>query len=174
MENRELRKEEPRELRTSNDFYEDRDIADLRVDMTPLDVPDEVKKLLKRRGLVYRWIRIAVRGNETESASYVAARKRQGWEFLRPEKFPFWEAPPQATSKSYGNIISVGDVALMINSERNVNKLIEMVNEKTSNLERGIANQLGKLQDKRMPIIDESHSTVTTGGGGRKVKFEED
>ena len=174
MENRELRNEEPRELRPSNDFYEDRDITDLRVDITPLDVPEDVQKLLKRRDLVWRWIRIAVRGNETESASYVAARKRQGWEFLRPEKFPFWEAPPQVASKSYGNLISVGDVALMINSKKNVDKLEELNSEKTRNLERGIANQLGKLQDKRMPIIDESHSTVTTGGGGRKVKFEED
>lgn len=117
-------------------------------------------------GYVYRWIRVAVKGKD--DVENISRAKRMSWEFVRPDEVEGLNMP----LRNYGTLegyVGVGDVALAKLPADIAEARQELVIQKSRDLMNAVNHNLNQVDDKRMPIFNDSTSRT---GRGKEARFE--
>ena len=113
-------------------------------------------------GFVHRWIRESVMGYDDKKN--LSARLREGFELVRADEYPDFEAPTIQDGKHAG-VIGVGGLVLArfpdeIREQRN-----DYYRERTRDQMTAVDNDLMREQHPSMPIENNRQSRVTFGRG---------
>ena len=134
-----------------------------------LAIPEEVSARFLNQGMVLRWIRVQLRG--ADDYQNVGKRQRDGWVFVTPD-----EVPEMSTSSivkeggRYAGTVVRGDVALAKMPEGRAIARREHYENKANELMNAVNSQLMSNNDSRMPIYNNSKSTVSRG---KSPKFQD-
>ena len=122
-----------------------------------LDAPDPPE------GYVHRWIRSEVRG--FDDRKNVSARMREGWELVRKEEYPDFEAPTIDGGK-YEGVFGVGGLLLARIPKEIVGERSDYFRRQNVDAMQAVDNDLFKeTQHHSMAIQNpERQSRVTFGG----------
>jgi hypothetical protein len=112
-------------------------------------------------GFVHRWIRVAMRGEEDKMN--VHSKLREGWEPVRADEYPKYEAPVIDDGK-YQGVIGQGGLMLCRMPEETVNERNEYYGGRTREQMTAVDQDLMKEQHPSMPITNSRQSRVTFGG----------
>lgn len=112
-------------------------------------------------GYVHRWIRASVMGFDDKKN--LSARVREGFELVRADEYPDFEAPTIQDGRHAG-VIGVGGLVLArfpveTREERNA-----YYGKRTQDQLKAVDNDLMREQHPSMPISNERQSRVTFGG----------
>lgn len=112
-------------------------------------------------GYVHRWIRASVMGFDDKKN--LSARVREGFELVRADEYPDFEAPTIQDGRHAG-VIGVGGLVLArfpveTRDERNA-----YYGKRTQDQLKAVDNDLMREQHPSMPISNERQSRVTFGG----------
>ena len=114
-------------------------------------------------GFVHRWIRAEVRG--VDDRKNVSARMREGWELVRKEEYPEFEAPTVDTG-TYEGVFGVGGLLLARIPVEIVAERKDYFGKMSSDAMTAVDNDLMKETQHHSMAIQkpERHSRVTFGG----------
>ena len=114
-------------------------------------------------GYTHRWIRAEVRG--FDDRKNISARLREGWELVRKEEYPNFEAPTMDSGR-YEGIFGVGGLLLARILEEIVEERREYFDQMTEDAMRAVDNDLLKETQHHSMAIQkpERQSRVTFGG----------
>ena len=112
-------------------------------------------------GFVHRWIRTAIRGEDDKGN--VHSRLREGWEPVRADEYPDFEAPTIEDGK-YQGVIGNGGLMLCRIPIETVDERTEYFRDQTRNQMRDVDENLMREQHPSMPISQDRQSRVTFGG----------
>ena len=112
-------------------------------------------------GVIHRWIRTAIRGEDDKMNMH--ARLREGWELVRAEEYPDFDAPTIDEGKHAG-VIGVGGLVLARIPEETVDQRTEYYRDRTRDQMVAVAQDLMREQHPSMPINNERQSRVSFGG----------
>ena len=115
-------------------------------------------------GYVHRWIRVAMRGEEDKMN--VHAKLREGWEPVRADEYPNYEAPVIDDGK-YQGVIGQGGLMLCRIPEETAHERNEYYGGRTREQMTAVDQDLMKEQHPSMPINSSRQSRVTFGGRER-------
>jgi hypothetical protein len=135
-----------------------------------LDVPEEVETRFLDLGIKLGWLRIYINGEEDYKA--VGKKINEGWEFVTASEIPeltIGYGYNKATDR-FENCIIRGDVALAKIPLSNWNARKDRGMKRNKEMNDAINARLMSMQDRRMPISNNSKSRVTTGK--RPVSFD--
>jgi|TARA_R100001480_G_scaffold29543_1_gene40138 hypothetical protein len=135
-----------------------------------LDIPEEVQTKFLDLGIKLGWLRIYLNGEEDYKA--VGKKINEGWEFVTSEEVPEMTVG-YGYSKStdrFENCIVRGDVALAKIPLSNWQERKDRGIQRNKDMNDAINARLMSMQDRRMPISDNSKSRVTVGQ--RPVSFD--
>lgn len=112
-------------------------------------------------GYVHRWVRASVMGFDDKKN--LSARVREGFELVRADEYPDFEAPTIQDGRHAG-VIGVGGLVLArfpveTREERNA-----YYGKRTQDQLKAVDNDLMREQHPSMPISNERQSRVTFGG----------
>ena len=125
-----------------------------------LDAPDPPE------GFVHRWIRSEVRG--FDDRKNVSARMREGWELVRKEEYPEFEAPT-VDSGTYEGVFGVGGLLLARIPIEIVEERKDYFGKMSSDAMTAVDNDLMKeTQHHSMAIQKPERQSRVTFGGPRK------
>ena len=122
-----------------------------------LDAPDPPD------GFVHRWIRAEVRG--FDDRKNVSARIREGWELVRKEEYPEFEAPT-VDSGRYEGVFGVGGLLLARIPVEIVDERTDYFLQRNAEAMQAVDNDLMKETQHHSMAIQkpERQSRVTFGG----------
>jgi hypothetical protein len=122
-----------------------------------LDAPDPPQ------GYVHRWIRSEVRG--FDDRKNVSARMREGWELVRKEEYPEFEAPTIDDGK-YEGVFGVGGLLLARIPVEVVEERRQYFGQQNADAMQAVDNDLFKENQHHSMAIQkpERQSRVTFGG----------
>ena len=134
-----------------------------------LDIPNYIETEFLDQGFKLGWLRITINGDEDHKA--VGKKINEGWEFVTAKEVPDMTVG-YGYSKQEGrfeNCIIRGDVALAkipmdIYTSRKQKGL-----DRNREMNEAVDQRLMSMQDRRMPISNNSNSRVTVGN---KPKFD--
>ena len=114
-------------------------------------------------GYKHRWIRAEVRG--FDDRKNVSARLREGWELVRKDEYPNFEAPTMDSGR-YEGVFGVGGLLLARIPEEIVEERREYFDQMTEDAMRAVDNDLWKETQHHSMAIQkpERQSRVTFGG----------
>jgi|TARA_R110002020_G_scaffold242_2_gene1338 hypothetical protein len=114
-------------------------------------------------GFVHRWIRSEVRG--FDDRKNISARMREGWELVRKEEYPDFEAPTIDSGK-YEGVFGVGGLLLARIPEEIVGERTSYFRRQNSDAMQAVDNDLFKENQHHSMAIQkpERQSRVTFGG----------
>jgi hypothetical protein len=115
-------------------------------------------------GFVHRWIRVSMRGEEDKMN--VNSKLREGWEPVRKDEYPEYEAPTIDGGR-YEGIIGQGGLMLCRIPEETVAERTAYYGGRTREQMTAVDQDLMKEQHPSMPIQNNRQSRVTFGGRGR-------
>jgi hypothetical protein len=117
-------------------------------------------------GFVYRWLRVAIRGED--DIQNISRRMREGWAFVKPSELPaeFANLPIRDYGKMNG-IVGIDDVALGKLPRNVAEARQELVELQAAEMAQAVDADLMRNNDTRMPISNESKSTVRRGRSAR-------
>ena len=115
-------------------------------------------------GYVHRWIRVAMRGEEDKMN--VNAKLREGWEPVRKDEYPDYEAPTIYDGR-YEGVIGQGGLMLCHIPEETARERNEYYGGRTREQMVAVDQDLMKEQHPSMPITNSRQSRVTFGGRER-------
>ena len=115
-------------------------------------------------GYVHRWIRVAMRGEEDKIN--VHAKLRVGWEPVRLDEYPDYEAPVIDDGK-YEGVIGQGGLMLCRIPIETVNERTAHYGGRTREQMVAVDEDLMRDQHPSMPITNDRQSRVTFGGRER-------
>ena len=114
-------------------------------------------------GFVHRWIRESVMGYDDKKN--LSARLREGFELVRADEFPDFEAPTIQDGRHAG-VIGVGGLVLARFPEETRAERTSHFRQQTADQMTAVDNDLMREQHPSMPISKpERQSRVTFGGG---------
>jgi len=113
-------------------------------------------------GYVHRWIRTAMRGEDDKTN--VHATLREGWEPVRADEHPGYEAPTIEDGK-YEGVIGNGGLMLCRIPIETANERNEYYGTRTREAMAAVDQDLMKEQNPLMPIHQSRQSRVTFGRG---------
>ena len=117
-------------------------------------------------GFIYRWIRAELL-NEDDKKN-VMSRTREGFELVRSEEIGDFDLPSLEQGKHAG-VVSVGGLLLAKIPEETRNERNAYYQQRTTNAQEAVDNDLMKESDARSPIMSPRRtSSVTFGGCKRK------
>ena len=108
-----------------------------------LDAPDAPP------GYQHRWVRAEVRGHDDRAN--MSKRIREGFEPVRAEEYPNFDAPTIEDGKHAG-VIGVGGLILAKIPEETVDERNDYFQGKTAEQLQGVDNDLMREADPRMPL----------------------
>ena len=116
-------------------------------------------------GYVHRWIRAEVMG--FDDRKNVSAMSREGWELVRGDEYPDFDAPTIDDGKHAGVIgvggLLLGRLPIEIAKERD-----EYYRDRTRDQMAAVDNELARSQHPAMAIHKPERETRVTFGGFRK------
>ena len=112
-------------------------------------------------GYVHRWIRVAMRGEEDKMN--VHSKLREGWEPVRADEYPDYEAPVIDDGR-YQGVIGQGGLMLCRIPEETARERNEYYGGRTRDAIKAVDQDLMKEQHPSMPIHQSRQSRVTFGG----------
>ena len=113
-------------------------------------------------GYVHRWIRTAMRGEDDKTN--VHTKLREGWEPVRADEHPGYEAPTIEDGK-YAGVIGNGGLMLCRIPIETANERNEYYGTRTREAMAAVDQDLMKEQNPLMPIHQNRQSRVTFGLG---------
>ena len=115
-------------------------------------------------GFIYRWLRESMVG--VEDKANMSKRIREGWEPVRAEEHPEFEAPTVEEGRHAG-VIGVGGLILAKMPIETVEQRRAYYNQMASDQMEAVDSNLMRESDSRMPISQPNRKTqVTFGKGG--------
>ena len=114
-------------------------------------------------GYVHRWIRIAMRGEEDKTN--VFSKLREGWEPVRADEYPDYQAPVIDDGK-YAGVIGQGGLMLCRLPVETARERSEYYGLLTREQMQSVDQDLMKEQHPSMPIHQSRQSRVSFGGRG--------
>tara|TARA_B100000963_G_C22255016_1_gene505940 strand:- start:67 stop:519 length:453 start_codon:yes stop_codon:yes gene_type:complete len=114
-------------------------------------------------GYIHRWIRESVMGYDDNKN--LSARLREGFELVRADEYPNFEAPTVQDGKHAG-VIGVGGLILARFPVESKTERDKFYREKTADQMTAVDNDLMREQHSSMPIHNERQSRVTFGAKG--------
>ena len=115
-------------------------------------------------GFVHRWIRVSMRGEEDKMN--VNSKLREGWEPVRKDEYPDYEAPTIDAGR-YEGVIGQGGLMLCRMPEQTAHERNESYGGRTREQMTAVDQDLMKEQHPAMPIHNDRQSRVTFGGSRR-------
>jgi hypothetical protein len=115
-------------------------------------------------GYVHRWIRVDMRGEEDKMN--VHAKLREGWEPVRKDEYPDYEAPVIDDGR-YQGVIGQGGLMLCRMPVETANERAAYYGTRTREQMVAVDQDLMKDQHPSMPISNNRQSRVTFGGSPR-------
>ena len=112
-------------------------------------------------GFVHRWIRESVMGYDDKKN--LSARLREGFELVRADEYPDFEAPTIQDGKHAG-VIGVGGLVLARFPDEMREQRNDYYRERTKDQMTAVDNDLMREQHQSMPIENNRQSRVTFGG----------
>jgi len=113
-------------------------------------------------GYVHRWIRESIMG--VDDKKNLSARLREGFELVRADEYPDFEAPTVQDGKHAG-VIGVGGLVLARFPEETRSQRTSHFRQQTADQMTAVDNDLMREQHPSMPISKpERQSRVTFGG----------
>ena len=116
------------------------------------------------KGFVHRWIRVAMRGEEDKMN--VHSKLREGWEPVRKDEYPDYEAPTIDEGR-YEGVIGQGGLMLCRIPVETVEERTAYYGGRTREQMTAVDQDLMKEQHPSMPIQNNRQSRVTFGGRER-------
>jgi hypothetical protein len=114
-------------------------------------------------GYIHRWIRTSVMGYDDNKN--LSARLREGFELVRADEYPDFQAPTIQDGKHAG-VIGVGGLVLARFPLESKEERDEFFQTKTADQMIAVDNDLMREQHSSMPIHNERQSRVTFGAKG--------
>ena len=114
-------------------------------------------------GYVYRWIRESMAG--VEDKANMSKRIREGWEPVRADDHPEFEAPTVEDGKHAG-VIGVGGLILAKMPIETVEQRRAYYNQLAADQIQSVDSNLMRESDSRMPISKPNRNTQVTFGKG--------
>ena len=115
-------------------------------------------------GFVHRWVRVAMRGEEDKMN--VTSKLREGWEPVRKDEYPDYEAPTIDDGR-YAGVIGQGGLMLCRMPEQTARERNEYYGGRTREQMTAVDQDLMKEQHPSMPIHNDRQSRVSFGGRER-------
>jgi len=115
-------------------------------------------------GYVHRWIRTAMRGEEDKMN--VHTKLREGWEPVRADEYPNYEAPVIDEGK-YAGVIGNGGLMLCRIPVETARERTAYYGGRTREQMQAVDQDLMKEQHPSMPIQNSRQSRVSFGGRER-------
>ena len=117
-------------------------------------------------GFIHRWIRESILGQEDKTN--MSKRMREGFEPVRAEEFPEFEAPTIDHGR-YKGVIGVGGLILARLPEETANERNEYYKTLTSDQMQAVDSDLMRESNPVMPLAQpKRQSSVTFGSGSGK------
>jgi len=113
-------------------------------------------------GYKHRWLRVESLGFDDKKN--ISSRLREGFELVRAEEYPDFEAPTVDNGKHAG-VIGVGGLVLARIPTEIVEQRNKYFAEKTDSQMEAVDNSLFREQHPSMPIHSDRDTRVTFGGG---------
>lgn len=120
-----------------------------------LDAPDPPA------GYAHRWIRVAMRGEDDKIN--VHQKLREGWEPVRADEYPEFEAPTIDEGR-YAGVIGNGGLMLCRMPEETAQERAEYYGNRTREQMQAVDQDLMKDEHPSMPISRDRRSRVSFGG----------
>ncbi len=112
-------------------------------------------------GYVHRWVRVQMRGEDDKVN--VHTKLREGWEPVRSDEYPDFEAPVIDEGK-YQGVIGNGGLMLCRLPIETANERAAYYGNRTRDQMTAVDSDLMKEQHPSMPISNSRQSRVTFGG----------
>ena len=112
-------------------------------------------------GYVHRWIRVAMRGEDDKIN--VHQKLREGWEPVRADEYPSFEAPTIDEGR-YEGVIGNGGLMLCRIPEETAQERAAYYGNRTREQMQAVDQDLMKDEHPSMPISRDRRSRVTFGG----------
>ena len=112
-------------------------------------------------GYRHRWIRAESMGSD--DTKNIMGKLRSGWELVRADEYPEDDFPSLQDGKHAG-VIGVGGLLLARIPEELAQSREQYFDNKVTDREQAVENDLMKEQHNAMPINQERQSRVTFGG----------
>ena len=133
-----------------------------------LAIPDHVQARFDGEGMALRWIRISIKG--TDDISNVGKKLQEGWVFVTPDEVPEMSITSFVREDGrYQGTVCRGDLALAKMPAGKVSAKRKFYENKADNMMQAVNAQLMNSSDSRMPISNNSKTTVTKG---RRPNFQ--
>lgn len=114
-------------------------------------------------GYKHRWVRAEVRGHDDKAN--MSKRIREGWEPVRAEEHPEFEAPTVEDGRHAG-VIGVGGLVLAKMPIETVEQRRAYYNQLAADQIQSVDSNLMRESDSRMPISKPNRNTQVTFGKG--------
>jgi hypothetical protein len=133
-----------------------------------LAIPDHVQARFDSEGMALRWIRISIKG--TDDISNVGKKLQEGWVFVTPDEVPEMSITSFVREDGrYQGTVCRGDLALAKMPAGKVAAKRKFYENKADDMMQAVNAQLMNSSDSRMPISNNSKTTVTKG---RRPNFQ--
>ena len=130
-----------------------------------LELPDEAIELAESQGIIYRWIRESILGQDDKTN--VSKRFREGFVPVKPEELPGFHDLPTVDDGRHAGIIGVGGLILCKIDQDIADQRNEFFEQQTMNQMTAVENDLMREENPSMPITTNRSSKVTFGGSGK-------
>jgi len=134
---------------------------------TPWKPPSTLDAPPAPEGFSHRWIRESVMGYDDKKN--LSARLREGFELVRADEYPDFEAPTVQDGKHAG-VIGVGGLVLARFPNETKNQRDEHFQQQTADQMTAVDNDLMREQHPSMPISKPERQTRVTFGGNDSSK----
>ena len=130
-----------------------------------LELPEEAVEIAKSQGIVYRWVRESVAGQDDKTN--VSKRFREGFEPVRPDELPGFHDLPTVDDGRHAGVIGVGGLILCKIDKNIADQRNDFFEQQTQNQMTAVENDLMREENPSMPISSKMSSKVTFGGSGK-------
>ena len=132
---------------------------------TPWKPPSSLDAPPPPEGFVHRWIRESVMGNDDKKN--LSARLREGFELVRADEYPDFEAPTLQDGKHAG-VIGVGGLLLARFPIESKEERTAYYTQKNNDQQSAIDNDMMREQHPSMPIMKPDRQSRVTFGAKDK------
>ena len=130
-----------------------------------LELPDEAIELAESQGIIYRWIRESILGQDDKTN--VSKRFREGFVPVKPAELPGFHDLPTVDDGRHAGVIGVGGLILCKIDTDLADQRNDYFEQQTQNQMTAVENDLMREENPAMPISSRMSSKVTFGGNSK-------
>ncbi len=151
------------EITTTDRAPRSADTRDSEARLKPWQPPSLLDAPTPPDGYIYRWLRESMVG--VEDKANMSKRIREGWEPVRAEEHPEFEAPTVEDGRHIG-VIGVGGLILAKMPIETVNQRRAYYKQMAADQMQAVDSNLMRESDSRMPISQPNRNSQITFGKG--------